>query len=85
MKKYTILAVLLAAILAVPAFAQSNSATQTPAATPSATRPDTATGKDPLQPETREGFWGRANRSRARNMLRGRPSRSATASTNSMN
>ena len=61
MKKYTILAVLLAAILAVPAFAQSNSATQTPAATPSATRPDTATGKDPLQPETREGFWGRAN------------------------
>jgi len=33
MKKYTILAVLLAAILAVPAFAQSNSATQTPAAT----------------------------------------------------
>jgi outer membrane protein OmpA-like peptidoglycan-associated protein len=67
MKNRTIFALLLAVILAVPVFAQqsSTSATQ-PAATQSssaqpATKADTATGKDPLQPETREGFWGHMN------------------------
>jgi outer membrane protein OmpA-like peptidoglycan-associated protein len=30
-------------------------------AAPAATKADSATGKDPLQPETREGFWGRMN------------------------
>ena len=30
-------------------------------ATPVTTKSDTATGKDPLQPETHEGFWGRMN------------------------
>jgi outer membrane protein OmpA-like peptidoglycan-associated protein len=71
MKNRTIFGLLLAAILAVPVFAQDNSATQTqPTAQPassqssssqSTTQPATATGKDPLQPDTREGFWGRVN------------------------
>src|ERR1035437_5778822 len=66
MKNRTIFAVLLAVILAVPVFAQDNSATQTQPATAQtaaqpATKADTATGKDPLQAETREGFWGKMN------------------------
>jgi outer membrane protein OmpA-like peptidoglycan-associated protein len=66
MKNRTIFALLLAVILAVPVFAQDNSASQTqPASTQSAaqtpSKADSATGKDPLQPETREGFWGRVN------------------------
>jgi hypothetical protein len=66
MKNRTIFALLLAVILAVPVFAQqtSSSATQsttTPPAAQPATSADTATGKAPLQPETREGFWGRMN------------------------
>jgi len=71
MKNRTIFALLLAVILAVPVFAQqsSTSATQ-PATTQSspaqpaaqtASKGDSATGKDPLQPETREGFWGHLN------------------------
>jgi outer membrane protein OmpA-like peptidoglycan-associated protein len=71
MKNRTIFALLLAVILAVPVFAQNNSATPTQ---PSATQTDTtqssssqssststATGKEPLQPAAREGFWGRVN------------------------
>lgn len=66
MKNRTLFALLLAVVLAVPAFAQDNSAPQTqPASTSTAAQPatkaDNATGKDPLQPETREGFWGRMN------------------------
>ncbi len=67
MKNRTIFSLLLAGILAVPVFAQDNSAPQTQStAAPAtmsqpATKADTATGKDPLQPETREGFWGRVN------------------------
>jgi outer membrane protein OmpA-like peptidoglycan-associated protein len=71
MKNRTIFAVLLAVILAVPVFAQDNSAPQNQPATTqasstqpaaqTATRADSATGKDPLQPETREGFWGHMN------------------------
>jgi len=74
MKNRTLFAVLLAVVLAVPVFAQDNSASQTqpaasqpamsqPAATQPAAQPatDSATGKAPLQPETREGFWGRMN------------------------
>jgi outer membrane protein OmpA-like peptidoglycan-associated protein len=66
MKNRPIFALLLAVILAVPVFAQqtSSSATQsttTPPAAQPATSADTATGKAPLQPETREGFWGRMN------------------------
>ncbi len=66
MKNRTLFALLLAVVLAVPAFAQDNSAPQTqPASTataaPTPTKADSATGKDPLQPETREGFWGHMN------------------------
>jgi outer membrane protein OmpA-like peptidoglycan-associated protein len=66
MKNRTIFALLLAVILAVPVFAQDTSTTPTQPATQAtttqpATSTDTATGKAPLQPETREGFWGRVN------------------------
>jgi outer membrane protein OmpA-like peptidoglycan-associated protein len=66
MKNRTIFALLLAVILAVPVFAQQTSSSATPSTTtPPAAQPatsaDTATGKAPLQPETREGFWGRMN------------------------
>jgi outer membrane protein OmpA-like peptidoglycan-associated protein len=67
MRNRTLFALLLALILAVPVFAQESSTPQTqPVAqtattTQTATKADSATGKDPLQPETREGFWGRMN------------------------
>ena len=66
MRNRTLFALLLAVILAVPVFAQQTSATQTQPATTqpaaqTATKADSATGKDPLQPETREGFWGHMN------------------------
>jgi outer membrane protein OmpA-like peptidoglycan-associated protein len=66
MKNRTIFAALLALILAVPVFAQDSSTSQSqPASSQSSmsapTRADSATGKDPLRPETREGFWGRMN------------------------
>jgi len=54
----------LAAVLAFPAFAQtSSSQTQSSQSTTSQTTQstDTATGKQPLQPPSREGFWGRVN------------------------
>jgi outer membrane protein OmpA-like peptidoglycan-associated protein len=59
MKNRMIVALSLSAVLALPVFAQDNSqssATQTAAA-----KADTATGKTPLQNDTREGFWGRVN------------------------
>src|ERR1700678_3149731 len=71
MKNRTIFGLLLAMILAVPVFAQDNSAPPTqpattqPSSSQSSTQPaakaDSATGNDPLQPDTREGFWGRVN------------------------
>ena len=65
MKNRSLFVVLLAGILVLPAFAQDNSTSQTqPAAssqTQTQTKGDTATGKEPLQPATREGFWGRVN------------------------
>jgi outer membrane protein OmpA-like peptidoglycan-associated protein len=61
MKNRTIFALLLAIILAVPVFAQQTSTTSTQPAAQPATKADSATGKDPLQPDTREGFWGRVN------------------------
>jgi outer membrane protein OmpA-like peptidoglycan-associated protein len=69
MKNSTIIGLMiLSVVLAVPVFAQDNSqssSSQTQAApataTPAMTRADTATGKDPLQPETHEGFWGKVN------------------------
>jgi len=52
----------LAAVLAFPALAQTSSS-DTPAASSAAPTQstDTATGKQPLQPPSREGFWGRVN------------------------
>jgi outer membrane protein OmpA-like peptidoglycan-associated protein len=68
MKNRTIIALLLAGILILPAFAQQSSNSQSPSATQSApadqaTAPkaDNATGKTPLQPDTHEGFWGKLN------------------------
>src|SRR5579863_6326126 len=54
----------LAAVLAFPALAQTSSTdTNTPATTQSTTTQstDTATGKQPLQPPSRDGLWGRVN------------------------
>jgi len=56
----------LAAVLALPALAQTTSSTPAssnqaqPAATAAAST-DSATGKAPLAPPSREGFWGRVN------------------------
>ncbi|MFY9676940.1 MAG: OmpA family protein [Terriglobales bacterium] len=75
MKNRTLLGLLLCAVLALPALAQGNStpnSTTQPAATSStqssasqSTATDNsannASGKQPLQPEAREGFWGRVN------------------------
>jgi len=75
MKSCTLVGLLLSAMLAVSAFAQNNSpsqssaeqaqpASQAPAtatAAQSTAKADTATGKEPLQPETHEGFWGHVN------------------------
>src|ERR1700690_431050 len=75
MKNRTLLGLVLCAMLALPVFAQDNansnstqsstapatatqSSTQSTSQTSSAT---TASGKQPLQPEAREGFWGRVN------------------------
>jgi outer membrane protein OmpA-like peptidoglycan-associated protein len=61
MKSRILITLPLAAVLALPAFAQTSS-TQTQTATPTTTQStDTATGKQPLQAPAREGFWGRVN------------------------
>lgn len=63
-----VIALPLAALLALPALAQNTSSSQDqsqPAATQQAQSTDsstgTATGKAPLQVESREGFWGHLN------------------------
>ena len=68
MKNRMIFGLLLAGALTLPALAQDNSGQAQPAASQSSStmsqsgaKGDTATGKDPLQPETREGFWGHMN------------------------
>jgi outer membrane protein OmpA-like peptidoglycan-associated protein len=50
----------LAAILSLPALAQTNSTTQ-PAAAQTSSDSGNATGKAPLAAPSREGFWGRIN------------------------
>jgi outer membrane protein OmpA-like peptidoglycan-associated protein len=57
---------LLAVALSVPAFAQTSSTDQQPAATTAASTDSTASasgasGKPALQPDTHEGFWGHLN------------------------
>ena len=59
MKNRLLVALPLAAALSLPALAQTTS-NSTPAAAPAAST-DTATGKAPLAPPSREGFWGRVN------------------------
>src|SRR5580704_845962 len=63
-----LIALPLAAILAIPALAQTTSSTTTSSTTTSTTQASTppassenATGKAPLAPPSREGFWGRVN------------------------
>ena len=59
MKNRVLVALLAALILGLPAFAQT--ATDQAAAPASATSSTNATGKEPLQPQTHEGFWGKVN------------------------
>jgi outer membrane protein OmpA-like peptidoglycan-associated protein len=64
MNNRLLIALPLAAVLAVPAIAQTTSSTQDQSqaqtqSTPAST--DTATGKAPLTPPSREGFWGHLN------------------------
>lgn len=67
MNSRILLALPLAAALALPALAQTTSSSSStdmssqPAASQSTSSTDTATGKQPLQPPSREGFWGRIN------------------------
>jgi outer membrane protein OmpA-like peptidoglycan-associated protein len=62
-----LIALPLAAVLAIPALAQTNDSSSTTSSaqsqtssTPAAST-DNATGKAPLAPPSREGFWGRVN------------------------
>src|SRR5579863_3585515 len=78
MKNRVLVALFVAVVLALPAFAQTGSTSQDQSATSQSTQtapatqtaPTTdqtssatvgATGKQPLQPETRQGFWGKMN------------------------
>ncbi|MFI5114228.1 MAG: OmpA family protein [Terriglobales bacterium] len=64
MKNRIMLALLLAGMLALPAIAQqdsNNSQGQPAAQSAPAAQPSAATGKEPLQPQTNEGFWGHLN------------------------
>ena len=58
-----VIALPLAAVLAMPALAQTTSSDQNQTAPPQTQSTDTATatGKAPLAPPSREGFWGRVN------------------------
>jgi outer membrane protein OmpA-like peptidoglycan-associated protein len=75
MKNRSLVALFVAVVLALPAFAQQTGSTSqnqpaaqtAPATAPADQAPSTssqtvgATGKQPLQAETREGFWGKMN------------------------
>jgi outer membrane protein OmpA-like peptidoglycan-associated protein len=65
MNRHLLAALPLAAVLAFPAFAQTPSSqdqsTPPAAQTTQSTDNATGTGKQPLQPPSREGFWGRVN------------------------
>ena len=56
MNNRLLIALPLAAVLSLPAVAQTTSSSQ-----PAATSTENATGKAPLAPPSREGFWGRIN------------------------
>jgi outer membrane protein OmpA-like peptidoglycan-associated protein len=61
MKSRILFTLPLAAVLAFPAFAQSQDQSNPSAASQPTQSTETATGKQPLQPPSREGFWGRVN------------------------
>ncbi|MGA2101498.1 MAG: OmpA family protein, partial [Candidatus Sulfotelmatobacter sp.] len=63
MNNRLIVALPLAAVLAIPALAQttSSSTDQSQPAAAQSTSTENATGKAPLAPPSREGFWGRVN------------------------
>ena len=65
MKNRSLFILLLAVVMALPVLAQQSSTPQSQpadqAAAPAPTKADNATGKDPLQPDTHEGFWGHLN------------------------
>lgn len=62
MKNQIVTALVLAGVLTIPAFAQSNQpATQSAPSDQAAPKADNATGKPALQPDTHEGFWGKMN------------------------
>lgn len=69
MKKSYVLSLSLAAVLGIPAMAQSTEASSAPTqpqnqpatSAPSAATDPSATGKEPLKYERHEGFWGKIN------------------------
>ena len=67
MKNRAVVALFVAFLLSLSALAQQQPASSTPsdqsqaASTPSTNSGDTATGKAPLQYESRQGFWGKVN------------------------
>jgi outer membrane protein OmpA-like peptidoglycan-associated protein len=65
MKNRIVIALLLAGVMILPAFAQSSSSQPATQSAPSdqaaAPKADNATGKTPLEPDTHEGFWGKMN------------------------
>jgi outer membrane protein OmpA-like peptidoglycan-associated protein len=75
MNNRLIFALPLAAVLAFPALAQTTSSTtpattQTQSSSTQASSTDSATGKAPLQAQSREGFWGRINPFARKNYVR---------------
>jgi outer membrane protein OmpA-like peptidoglycan-associated protein len=64
-----LIALPLAVALSLPALAQTTASSSTQAA-PAATSTDTATGKAPLAPPSREGFWGHLNPFARKNYVR---------------
>ena len=61
MNRRLVIALPLGALLAIPALAQNSSSNQNSQSQPAATDNATATGKAPLAPPSREGFWGHLN------------------------
>jgi outer membrane protein OmpA-like peptidoglycan-associated protein len=61
MKNRIVIALLLAVVLALPAFGQQSSSTPPAAAADQNTATPGASGKQPLQYDTHEGFWGKVN------------------------
>ena len=64
MKTRILVSLPLALVLALPAFAQTSSTSQSATSadqTAPASQTVGASGKEPLQPMTHEGFWGRVN------------------------